>query len=145
MILDLIHHITVMDELLNHKVERTSEWHWFRKLQNYLKRNCLPDQKPAIVRMLECEHKNSFEYQGNGRKSVQTPLSVKCYLTLMHGMDLRYGGVQPTLGRADECHLLELQLMKAAIKTHAKVVSLLGREITVNCNAGIFITMIPAK
>ena len=49
--------------------------------------------------------------------------------------------VQPTLGRRDECHLPELQLIKAAIK---KIVSLLGREITVNHNAGIFITMNPA-
>ena len=37
-----------------------------------------------------------------------------------------------------------VQLIQAAIKTHAKVVSLLGREITVNHNAGIFITMNPA-
>ena len=37
-----------------------------------------------------------------------------------------------------------VQLIQAAIKTHAKVVSLLGREITVNYNAGIFITMNPA-
>ena len=37
-----------------------------------------------------------------------------------------------------------VQLIQAAIKTHAKVVSLLGWEITVNHNAGIFITMNPA-
>ena len=37
-----------------------------------------------------------------------------------------------------------VQLIQAAIKTHAKVVSLLGREITVNHNAGILITMNPA-
>ena len=37
-----------------------------------------------------------------------------------------------------------VQLIEAAIKTHAKVVSLLGREITVNHNTGIFITMNPA-
>ena len=37
-----------------------------------------------------------------------------------------------------------VQLIQAAIKTHAKVVSLLGREITVNHNTGIFITVNPA-
>ena len=36
------------------------------------------------------------------------------------------------------------QLIEAAIKTHTKVVSLLGREVTVNHNAGIFITRNPA-
>ena len=63
----------------------------------------------------------------------------------MHGMHLRYGGVQATLGRADEFYLRKLQLIKSAIKTHAKVVSLLGREITVNCTVVIFMNMIPAK
>ena len=37
-----------------------------------------------------------------------------------------------------------VQLIQGAIKTHEKVVSLLGREIIVNHNAGIFITMNPA-
>ena len=37
-----------------------------------------------------------------------------------------------------------VQLIQAAIKTHAKVVSLLGWKITVNDNAGIFIIMNPA-
>ena len=98
LILDLIHKIAVMDDLLNHKVQRTSEWHWFRQLRHYLKTNCAPDQKPAFVRMLECEQSYSFEYQGNASKLVQTPLTDKCYLTLMHGMHLGYGGTRvPTL------------------------------------------------
>ena len=187
--------------LLNRKVQRTSEWDWFRQLRYYLKTNCAPDQKPAFVRMLECEQSYSFEYQGNASKLVHTPLTDKCYLTLMHGMHLGYGGnpygpggtgktasvkaLGACLGRQvlvfkcgegidfqamgrifiglvrcgalgcfDEFNrLLEepmsaisqsVQLIQAAIKTHAKVVSLLGREITVNHNAGIFITMNPA-
>ena len=81
-----------MDDLLNHKVPRTSEWHWFRQLQYWLKTNCAPDQKPAFVRMLECEKSYSFEYQGNANKLVHNrPLTDKCYLTLMHGMHLGYG------------------------------------------------------
>ena len=90
--LDLTHNIDVIDDPLNHKVQRTSEWHRFRQLRQYLKTNCAPDQKAAFVRMLECEHSYSFEYQGNASKLVQPPLTDKCYLTLMHGMHLRYGG-----------------------------------------------------
>ena len=43
-ILDLIHNIGVVDDLHNHKVQRTSEWHWFRQLRYYLKTNCAPDR-----------------------------------------------------------------------------------------------------
>eukprot|EP00959_Pyramimonas_sp_CCMP1952_P469509 9495064-Pyramimonas_sp.AAC.3 len=34
----------------------------------------------------------SYEYQGNASKLVYTPLTDKCYLTLMQGMQLGYGG-----------------------------------------------------
>ena len=72
LILDLIHNIAIMDDLFNHKVQRASDWHWFRQLQYYLKTNCAPDQKPAFVKMLECEQSYSFEYQGNASKLVHT-------------------------------------------------------------------------
>ena len=72
LILDLIHNIAVMDDLLNHKVQRTSEWHWFRHLRYYLKTNFAPDQKPAFVRMLECEQSYSFKYQVNEQVGAHT-------------------------------------------------------------------------
>ena len=34
----------------------------------------------------------TFEYQGNAPKLVHTPLSDKCFLTLVMGMKLGYGG-----------------------------------------------------
>ena len=40
LVLDLIRKIAVMDDFLNHKVPRTSAWHWFRQLQYWLKTNC---------------------------------------------------------------------------------------------------------
>ena len=54
------------------------------------------------------------------------------------------GGVSRLLEEQMSAISQSVRLIQAAIKTHAKVVSLLGREITVNHNAGIFITMIPA-
>ena len=38
--------------------------------------------------MLEAVQNYSFEYQGNASKLVHTPLTDKCYLTMMHGMHL---------------------------------------------------------
>lgn len=33
LILDLIHHIDVMDQLINNGVEDLGDWHWFRQLR----------------------------------------------------------------------------------------------------------------
>ena len=108
------------------KVQRTSEWHWFRQLRYYLKTNCAPDQKPAFVRMLECEQSYSFEYQGNASKLVHTPLTDKCYLTLMHGMHLGYGGTPYGLAGTGKT-----EIVKA-------VGACLGRQVLVfNCDEGI--------
>ena len=62
LILDLIHNIDVIDDLLNHKVQRISEWHWFRQLRQYLKTNCAPDQKTSVRQNANTVY--SFEYQG---------------------------------------------------------------------------------
>jgi len=198
MILDLIHNISVLDDLLSNKVQRASDWSWYRQLRYYFKPG---EHNPFQVRMLECELNYSFEYQGNAPKLVHTPLTDKCYLTLMHGMHLGYGGnpygpagtgktesvkaLGGCLGRQvlvfncdegidfqamgrifvglvrcgawgcfDEFNrLLEeqmsaisqsVQVIQAAIKTRAKSVTLLDREVSVNHNAGIFITLNPA-
>lgn len=201
LILDLIHNISVLDDLISHRIQALGEWTWYKQLRYYLKVGCPADQKPCLVRMLECEQPYSFEYQGNAAKLVHTPLTDKCYLTLMHGMHLGYGGNPygpagtgktesvkalgsclarqvlvfncdegidfQAMGRIfvglvrcgawgcfDEFNrLLEeqmsaisqsVQVIQAAIKTHATTVTLLGREVAVNHNAGIFITMNPA-
>jgi dynein heavy chain 2 len=201
LILDLIHNIEVLDTLLANKVQRANEWHWFRQLRYYLKPGAAFDQRPCTVRMLECELLYSFEYQGNAPKLVHTPLTDKCYLTLMHGMHFGYGGnpygpagtgktesvkaLGACLGRQvlvfncdegidfqamgrifiglvrcgawgcfDEFNrLLEeqmsaisqsVQVIQAAIKNKAASVHLMARDVEVNHNAGIFITLNPA-
>lgn len=201
LILDLIHNIAVLDNLLSNKVQRAGEWHWFRQLRYYLKTAAAADQRPCTVRMLETELAYSFEYQGNAAKLVHTPLTDKCYLTLMHGMHLGYGGnpygpagtgktesvkaLGACLGRQvlvfncdegidfqamgrifiglvrcgawgcfDEFNrLLEeqmsaisqsVQVIQAAIKIKAATVHLMSRDVQVNHNAGIFITLNPA-
>ena len=52
-------------------------------------------------------------------------------------MRVMFRRVQPTLGRADECHLPERAVDPSCDQDPRKVVSLLRREITVNHNTGI--------
>ena len=143
----------------------------------------------------------TFEYQGNAPKLVHSPLTDKCYLTLVLGMKMGFGGNPygpagtgktesvKALGQAfgrqvlvfncdegldfksmgkifiglvkigawgcfDEFNRLleeqlsaisqQIQIIQWAIKDQQPSVELLGRVITVNTNAGIFVTMNPA-
>lgn len=98
LILDLIHNVDVLEQLIDAKAASADDWAWQRQLRFYRSQN--PDAKTnrsetpggAVVRMAESEFEYSFEYQGNAPKLVYTPLSDKCYLTLTQGMHLGYGG-----------------------------------------------------
>jgi len=200
LILDLIHNIAVLEDLLVQKVQKLSDWSWFRQLRYYLKQGASMQQKPCSVRMLECEQFYSFEYQGNAPKLVHTPLTDKCYLTLMHGLHLGYGGnpygpagtgktesvkaLGGCLGRQvlvfncdegidfqamgrifvglcqvgawgcfDEFNRLEERILSAVSeqvltiqtgnKQNKKEIEILGKQVRLNSNVGIFVTMNP--
>lgn len=88
LILDLIHNVDVLEQLIDAKACTLDDWAWMRQLRFYRSEN----SDGAVVRMAESEFEYSFEYQGNAPKLVYTPLSDKCYLTLTQGMHLGYGG-----------------------------------------------------
>ncbi|CAD7952833.1 unnamed protein product, partial [Amoebophrya sp. A25] len=195
LILDLIHQRSVVDDVAN--CHTLTDWQWYRQLRYY----AIGAQGKAEARMLEARQLYSFEYQGNAPKLVHTPLTDKCYLTMMHGMKLGYGGnpygpagtgktesvkaLGTQLGRQvlvfncdegidyqamarifiglvrcgawgcfDEFNrLLEeqmsaisqlIQVIQAGIKNRESQIKLLGRDVEVNHNAGIFITLNPA-
>ena len=76
--------------------------------------------------MLECEHSFSFEYQKNASKLVHTPLTDTCYLTLMHGRHLDYGG--NPYGPAETVKAESVKALGAC----------LGQQVLVfNCEEGI--------
>jgi dynein heavy chain 2 len=88
LILDLIHNVDVLEQLIDANACTLDDWAWMRQLRFYRSEN----SEGAVVRMAESEFEYSFEYQGNAPKLVYTPLSDKCYLTLTQGMHLGYGG-----------------------------------------------------
>lgn len=87
MILDLIHHIEVVDQLARHRVQTLLDWHWHKQLKYELNAKRL-----AEIIMCKARFDYTYEYQGNAPKLVHTPLTDKCYLTLTQGMDMGYGG-----------------------------------------------------
>ena len=83
LILDLIHHLGVTDELLKHNVSSLSNWHWYKQL----KFSYNAKTKLAEIQMCQAQFDYTYEYIGNSSKLVHTPLTDKCYLTLTQGMD----------------------------------------------------------
>lgn len=76
--------------------------------------------------MVNASAKYSFEYLGNAQKLVRTPLTDRCFLTLMQGMHLGMGG--NPYGPAGT----------GKTESVKELGSLLGRQVLVfNCDEGI--------
>ena len=87
LVLDLIHHMDVIDQLLTANVKHKGQWQWQKQLRFYLNKS-----GKCVARMCDAECAYTYEYQGNAGKLVHTPLTDKCYLTLTQGMAMGYGG-----------------------------------------------------
>ena len=86
LILDLIHNVEVVENLLATNVASVHDWDWHRQLKFFVVNNL------CVIRMVEAVFNYTYEYQGNAPKLVHTPLTDKCYLTLTQGMMMGYGG-----------------------------------------------------
>ena len=88
LILDVIHSIDVLDQLISHNVQSLNEWAWIKQLRFELNNS----SQLADILMVNALFAYTYEYQGNAQKLVHTPLTDKCYLTLTQGMAMGYGG-----------------------------------------------------
>lgn len=95
LILDLIHHIAVVDEIISSQnrlpyvtlyasvnliFSTATYWTWHKQLRFYFANGSV------IARQSDAEFAYTYEYQGNAAKLVHTPLTDKCYLTLTQGL-----------------------------------------------------------
>ncbi|EDO38992.1 predicted protein [Nematostella vectensis] len=195
LILDTIHSIEVVQNLIKAGVKSLDEWMWQKQLRFYMHKG------ECMIRMCDAEFHYTYEYQGNAPKLVHTPLTDKCYLTLTQGMHMGLGGNPygpagtgktesvkalgglfgrqvlvfncdegidvKSMGRIfiglvkcgawgcfDEFNRLEeavlsavsmqIQTIQAALKSKMASTELLGRQIDIDFNSGIFITLNPA-
>ena len=89
LIQDIVHNIDVVDSLLKDSIVNTQnpkDWMWYKQLKYQVV------QQQCMVGMCDAFFDYTFEYQGNASKLVHTALTDKCYLTLVMGMKLGYGG-----------------------------------------------------
>ncbi|KAM3726645.1 Cytoplasmic dynein 2 heavy chain [Dirofilaria immitis] len=87
LIMDVIHNISILDELIDNSPCFISSWVWQKQLRFYLE-----SQEYVVIRHIGARFDYTYEYQGNAPKLVHTPLTDKCYLTLTQAMSMGFGG-----------------------------------------------------
>ena len=87
-----VHGRDTIAEMVEKNVEDMDNFLWLSQLRYYWDETSLT--RPAIlkVKMINAEQHYGFEYIGNSPRLVITPLTDRCYRTLMGAYQLFYGG-----------------------------------------------------
>ena len=88
-----VHARDVVHEMVVRRVEQITDFEWTSQLRYYWEEPLLNIQ----VRMVNASINYNFEYLGNSTRLVITPLTDKCYRTLLGAFHLFYGGAPAVL------------------------------------------------
>lgn len=86
-----VHGKDVVQSLLDQNCSHIQDFSWIAQLRYYWDNEHYP-KHPLPVKMINAELFYSFEYLGNSPRLVITPLTDRCYRTLMGAFHLFYGG-----------------------------------------------------
>ncbi|KAH8278084.1 hypothetical protein KR026_009737 [Drosophila bipectinata] len=98
LLLDLVHYSGVVEQLQQHNVVHTTDWHWLCQLRYYFGRGdrtsgaAANANRQVCVRMVYAEFEYAYEFLGQASKLVHTRLTHRCYLILTQAMHMGLGG-----------------------------------------------------
>ncbi|KYQ60378.1 Dynein heavy chain 1, axonemal [Trachymyrmex zeteki] len=82
-----IHAKDVLYKLIQERLININEFEWISQLRYYW-----IDNKDLKIRAINAEFPYEYEYLGNNGRLVITPLTERCYLTLISALHLKFGG-----------------------------------------------------
>ena len=93
-----VHNKGIIEQLIKDKIEDISSFEWMKELRYYWEKSLVQINDKAqmqdnvIVKSVQTDFPYGYEYIGNAEILVITPLTDKCYLTLMGALRMNLGG-----------------------------------------------------
>ena len=88
-----VHARDVVERLINKEISSLHDFEWISTMRYYLTKSVEDPNEPTVnIEMISTTIEYGFEYLGNTSRLVVTPLTERCYRTLMGALKMNLGG-----------------------------------------------------
>jgi dynein heavy chain len=88
-----VHARDVVERLITKEISSLYDFEWISTMRYYLTKSVEDPNEPTVnIEMISTTIEYGFEYLGNTSRLVVTPLTERCYRTLMGALKMNLGG-----------------------------------------------------